>query len=420
MDDEIKPTNVELLVIGDELLRGEVQEANAFFLAGELEALGVSVDRVTYLPDNIEEIARCLSASLSSSVICCGGLGPTSDDLTRYAIADFVGYSLVEDKNSFKKLVKHAENRGRALYETSKRQALFPVGAKIIENPAGTANAFSIVKDQQQIFCLPGVPSEVRTIWKTSLSAEFSKLETSSNNYQKLYSLFGYSEAGLGQTLEDNFRDKNVSFRYKPNFPVLNLCLESDNSSDFEAAIRTFLQLIHPSYLLGEGQLEFEVLLHDLLIDSGVTIGVAESCTAGVLGSMLTSQAGSSAYFIGGFLTYSNSSKSSLLGVPESLLKEHGAVSGEVATCMAEGVRKELGVDVGVSVTGVAGPGGGSDEKPVGTVWLGISGDNYKHACLMRCSGSRKHIRQFSSYGALNLLRMNLLGLELPHRQGSN
>lgn len=414
--------NLELVTIGDELLLGYTIDTNAAHIARELSALGVSIVRRATVGDTAADIVSAVRDAIerTGAVITTGGLGPTADDLTRPAIAELFGRDLVPDEERWQKLrAMWTQRWHREIPESNRAQIMIPRGAEVIENRHGSAPGIWL-EDERGRWCamLPGVPRELRGMvadeivprLRGRLHAEYHvvrsrTLRTTGIPESELAGLLGPMAAGAG----------GLSLAYLPGQDGVDLRLTSRNRTAVEtddllafgvASLRDQLS----RYAYAEGDTDLAAVVLDLCRDRGLHVAVAESCTGGLLGARLTAVAGSSAVVVGGIIAYSNDVKHQLLGVPMETIDQHGAVSEQVAIDMATGARRRMGAEVGVSITGIAGPGGGTPDKPVGTVWTAADVDGTVRTHGSRFIGDRAEIRYRSTQAALNLVRRMMAG----------
>jgi nicotinamide-nucleotide amidase len=408
-----------VLSIGTELTRGELVNSNATWLSEQLTALGFTVLEHVTVDDDIPRIIAAVKqlAGRHQVVVSTGGLGPTTDDLTTQAVADALGVGIARDPATVDKLHKLAAFFGRVLPPNNMKQADFPVGSEILLNDEGSAPGFGVMLGQSHLFFMPGVPKEMQHIFSTRIVPRIAEL-AERTSHQIHFRTFGTTESALGHALEGvEDRFPGVTLGYRASFPEVELKVLAQAGSASEAAqlaeraAEEVKQRVgHVIY--GDREDTYPGAVGRTLRDRRLTLSLAESCTGGMLGSMLTSVPGSSEYLLFDAVTYSNSAKTSVLGVPEDTLRAFGAVSEETAIAMVRGVLRVSEADLGVSVTGIAGPGGGTDEKPVGTVWIGVgdrSGSVYAKKFLFR--GDRQRIRTMSAYTALRLVREHVNGL---------
>ncbi len=423
MDSESDGTGVirsaEILTIGTEILLGDLVDTNSAYLGGRLAALGVSVYRHTTVGDNTVRITAALreAASRADLVITTGGLGPTSDDLTNQCLGDAAGREMVEYPEARSHVDEMFRRFGREPTPSNYKQAIFPEGSKLIPNPVGTAMGAMLELDGALVATFPGVPGEMRRMFEDTLEPLIKERSEGAIVSRTLW-FTGIGESALAEQVQDllDASDPTVAPLAGQGKVRLRVTSRADTPEEAEKKIEPIAGEILTrlgDYYFGEDDETLESALGKLLTERGATLALAESCTGGLLAKRLTDGAGASAYFVEGLVTYSNESKEHLLGVPSDLLVEHGAVSEPVAGAMAEGVRKVAGTDYGLSVTGVAGPDGGSEEKPVGLVFVGVSdeeGTEVERLDLSAWRRSREAIRERSANRAFDILRHRILG----------
>ncbi len=400
-----------LVMVGDELLDGRTPESNSRYIIERLRRKRARVGSIRIVPDRLEAIARAIEAAWRESVavVVSGGLGPTADDITRQALARVVGEELVEDEELVDQLRRRYRERGRSMAHSNLRQALRTPSGRPIANPRGTAPGLLHLHEGVPLILLPGVPAELRAMWETTAEAVVLPLVEGSAPALVRLRTAGLPESRAadrvaGSGIESS--ELEVGFCVTP-FGVDILVQGRHEEVDPTEGARILIDALGSDlYAIGETGLD-EVVL-DELIRRGETVAVAESCTGGLLGGAFTAVAGSSQAFVGGIVAYANEVKMRELEVPESLLVQHGAVSAECAAAMAEGARRRLGSSWAVAVTGVAGPGGGTPEKPVGTVHLGLAGEGSTRTRLLQLPGDREQNRRWSVAAALDLLRREM------------
>ncbi len=411
----------EIISIGSELVSGQSLDTNSRWLSQQLGSLGIPVAFHTTLGDELEDHLAAFRTAIDrvDLVIMSGGLGPTQDDLTREALAHCAGVPLVEDPDSLAAIAAMFARRNRPMVERNRVQALFPGGAEPMANPVGTAPGIWMSIGRATIAALPGVPSEMKRMFSDEVVPRLSRLGIADRFIvHRKINLFGKGESDIETQAMDltargrvpevgiTAHDATISFR---------ITGVGATEEDARALIEPTAELIHErfgSLVLGEGSDDVAEALAAAMARTGSTLASAESCTGGLIAHLLTAIPGISASYLGGAVTYSNASKTELLGVPADLIAAHGAVSPEVAAAMAEGVRTRLGATIGISTTGVAGPGGGTPEKPVGLVYLGLStaGGTQTRRLDMGAERPREFIQIFSAKAALNWARLVLIG----------
>jgi nicotinamide-nucleotide amidase len=410
-------TSAEIVTIGTEILLGDLVDTNTAWLSQRLAALGVSIYRHTTVGDNRERIVGALrdAAARADLVITTGGLGPTSDDLTNGCLATLAGRSMVEYPEAREHVDEMFRRFGRKPTPSNYKQALFPEGTKLIPNPLGTAMGALLDADGTLFATLPGVPSEMKRMFEETLEPLVRSRSDGSIISRTLW-FAGIGESALAERVQDflDAADPTVAplaGQGKVRLRITTRAATPEEAEEKIAPVEEEILSRLGEYFFGEDEETLESVVGRLLGERGATLALAESCTGGLLAKRLTDVAGSSAYFTEGLVTYSNESKERLLGVPREVLEEYGAVSEPVARRMAEGVRKLAGSDYGLSVTGVAGPGGGTDAKPVGLVYVGLAdeeGATSERLDLSAWAKSRESIRERSANRALNLLRLRL------------
>ena len=411
----------EIIAIGSELLLGGVADTNSLFLADELLKVGIQVRYKTVVGDDPKDIEEALLHAFARTrlVVTTGGLGPTQDDLTRKAVARVTGRQLVLHDAALATIAERLSTRRRRVTAQQTTQALIPRRAQIIPNPVGTAPGFFLVKDDTALMCLPGVPSELQRMFleggQSCVESLAGKAARGSLVRRRLRT-FGLIESEVDARLKD-------LYQVEPNAVIgleageagvdISITVKARHAESAQATAKRVERAVrervgHTLYATGTQNMEGVVALQ--LRARDLTIAVAESCTGGLVAQRLTSVPGSSAYFNRGLVLYSNRAKAETLRISESLMREHGAVSSEVAVAMAESVRAKSDVDLGLAVTGVAGPSGGTKEKPVGLVFWALA-DNKRTWCRSHIfGGDREGIRRRASQAVLDMLRRYLAG----------
>jgi nicotinamide-nucleotide amidase len=371
----------EIITIGDELLQGQVVNTNAAVIARELGNIGVETAWMTTIGDQAEDIYFALSKAFvrAKVVIVTGGLGPTPDDLTKPVLTKFFDTYLELRDDLLKTIQKRYAKRGTQVPETLENQAMFPVGAEALSNPLGTAPGIYFVKDDRHFFAVPGVPVEMENILQEFILPKLSGILGDIPYHQKLLRLCGTGESYvLSKVANLDAIHELVKLAFLPQvFGVdLRLTARSMDSIEAEAELAQAEGWIREAvgdYIFSTDGDSIEAVIGQILVNRSQTIATAESCTGGLVSHLFTNIPGSSNFFERGVVTYSNQAKIELLGVSEASLNQFGAVSEQVAKEMAAGIRQHSKTDWGVSTTGIAGPTGGSEEKPVGMVWIGIA-----------------------------------------------
>jgi nicotinamide-nucleotide amidase len=407
----------EIIATGTELITGRVADFNARYAARRLHEAGIEVQCITMLGDRAPLFQEVLRQGLKRSgfIIITGGLGPTEDDITAAAAAEALGLKLLQDEALLARIKKCLAERQIPWEERYARLALIPEGA-IVLDPGGSACGFSLKHNNTRLFFLPGVPREMKLLFDNYLLPSLvGWCGGEACLVQRTLRLFGISETQLQEIVSRLAEfQQGVTVGLYPNFPENHLTLTlrgQDRQAMEENMARLVAALAREvgDTLLGPEETRLEELVGRRLREQGLTLGVAESCTGGLIGHRITNISGSSDYFLGGVISYSNEAKMDLLRVPQETLAARGAVSPETALAMAEGVKKVFRADVGLSVTGIAGPTGGSPEKPVGTVYIGLATPREVEWFHYLFHGDREEIKILSAQMALDRLRRELL-----------
>ncbi len=402
-----------VLSIGTELTRGELVNSNAAWIAEQLTMLGFEVCEHATVDDDVARIIEVIRrlAARSRVLICTGGLGPTTDDLTTQAVAQALAKPLVRDDASLERIQRFFAAFGRTMSPSNAKQADFPEGALVLQNDVGTAPGFSVRLGECVMFFTPGVPREMKHLWDDRIVPRIASLAERTSAQLHLRT-FGLPESQLGDLLSDiEEQFPGVTLGYRASMPeievkVLARAHEIQAAEALAERAASAVRNRLGDIVFGDRESTFPGAVGRTLRERGLTLAVAESCTGGLVGEMLTSVPGSSEYLLLDAVVYSNRAKTSVLGVSEETLRGYGAVSQEAATAMVEGVLRISGADLGVAITGIAGPDGGTDEKPVGTVWLAVgSREGARIARHFRLSGDRQRIRMLSAYFALRMVQ---------------
>jgi len=408
--------NAEMIFSGDELLRGDIVNTNQSYLGQRLLDLGVFATRAVTVSDDLDSMVAAIRDALSrrpEALILSGGLGPTEDDLTREATSEAVGRPLEFHQDLLDKIRDKFAARGFTMTGSNRKQALLPQGAEAIPL-AGTAPGFMLDHKGTLIVALPGVPWELKEMWEGTVEARLDSHKAAGDGHTvRRIRTFGIGESIAAERLADlPWRGSDVEIGTRASLEELTIILRGPATpagarrlDELEAKVRAALG----ERVFGVDSPGLPEITGDLLRQRGRTVAVAESCTGGLVGKRFTDIPGSSDYFLGGVTAYHNDVKVGVLGVPEEMLVQHGAVSPEVAAAMAEGVRDLLHSDCSLSTTGVAGPGGGTEEKPVGLVYIGSVVDGITELEHLTLWGHRDQIRERAALAAVDLLRRRLL-----------
>lgn len=409
---------VEIITIGNELLSGSTLDTNASCIARSVNAIGLPVSRISSVGDSMDEIVGALKNVLAETryVIVTGGLGPTDDDRTSRAAAQAFGRKLCLNEEALAAIEKKFQGIQLKMPFPSRKQALLPEGVQIIPNPIGTASGFLIEDGGRQFMFLPGVPYEAEAMTESFIIPHLrEKNGLPRFMISKTLRVFGLWESAIQEKLQGILPGKtSVSLAYLPHYPEVRLQLSARGTdqdavrSDIELCAGIIRETIG-EFIYSDEDEPLEAVVGKLLTQRRATLAVAESCTGGLISNRLTNVSGSSAYLERAVIVYSNRSKVELLHIPEEMVNEHGAVSEPVARCMAQSVRELSGSTFGLAVTGIAGPTGGSPEKLVGTVFIGIAAASFDEVKKYRFYGNREQIKIMSSQMALSNLRHFIL-----------
>jgi len=410
---------LQLLLTGNELMSGHTVDSNSAMIADWLNRRGIEVTRKVTIGDSFTGLVAELDllSSACDVLIVNGGLGPTVDDLTAQAVAELIAEPLTEHPQALQHLEQWCEQRRVVLNAANRKQTQLPTSATIVPNPSGSAVGFSVEHQGCLIICTPGVPSELR------LMMEDSVLETVAERFPGTDCLstlrlqsFGLGESSLQQLLNSECPDwpKEVELGFRAGLPLLEVKLSTRQPHHSELQQQCYLRLqqLMGEFIIGPDDSTLATAVVEALAARGCQISCAESCTGGAIAAAITGVAGASAVFEAGFVTYSNSVKQQLVGVSDESLAADGAVSEAVAREMAEGAMARSGAQYAIAVTGIAGPGGGSDNKPVGTVWIAWGAAQTLRAHRFQLTGSRAHFQLMVTAISLDLMRRELLGIE--------
>lgn len=411
------PVHTEIITIGDEILYGQVVDTNSAWMGAELGKIGIKIKQITSISDEEDHILRALeqASTRADVILITGGLGPTKDDLTKKALTRYFNTGLVLHEPSLADVTLIFSRYGRELTELNRQQAFLPANCEPVRNILGTAPGMWFMQNGKIFVSMPGVPFEMKRMMEDivlpRLKAHFGIPEI----IHKVVQTIGIGESFLADRIadwEDNL-PPNIRLAYLPSLGSVRLRLTGadDGSGNLQEQLQQevdALSALIPEYIFGYGEISLEEAIGNLLSAEALTIATAESCTGGNVAYKLTSVSGSSQYFIGGLIAYANEVKVRELGVDQAVLDQQGAVSEEVARAMAEGVRQKFGTDIGVASTGVAGPTGGTDEKPVGTVWIAYADETRKVAKKLFYNKNRFLNIEYSTLQVLNLVRQSL------------
>ncbi len=412
----------EVVTIGDEILFGQITDTNTQWISTELTSIGIRVIRKTSVGDQAEAILDALHEAYQRAdvIILTGGLGPTKDDITKKTLCQYFGVGMVRNQTALDLVTSFFEKRGRAMTEINRSQADLPANAVYIQNDWGTAPGMWFEQDSRVYVSLPGVPFEMKNLMTHRILPRLNEhFQTPIIKHQVIRTI-GIGESFLAERIEawEDALPPHIKLAYLPHFGQVRLRLtgtgqnEEQLQQELDEQKARLLPLID-KHVYGYGEEEIEVVVGRLLAERNLSLGIAESCTGGEVAATMTKIPGVSACFWGGVVSYSNPAKVKLLGVNQETLDQFGAVSEQTIIEMAEGVRRSLDTRVGIATSGIAGPEGGSDEKPVGTVWIACATDQRTVTRLLKLGVHREQNILLATTYVLNLLREELLGINL-------
>jgi nicotinamide-nucleotide amidase len=407
----------DIINIGDELLIGQVINTNASWIAEKLNAVGIQVRQITSVSDNSNHIQTSVGEAFlhSSLIVLTGGLGPTKDDITKHTLAEYFNSKLILHEPTLKHVEEFFRMRGRPMLETNRRQAEIPECCEAIPNANGTAPGMWFEQNGKILVSVPGVPYEMKAIIEDHVLPRLAAGINGSVILHKTILTHGAGESFLAEIIED-WEDQlpqhiRLAYLPQPGMVRLRLTATGDNKPALEQALKNQIDALHsliPDLIFGYDTETLESIIGQMLRNEKAGLCTAESCTGGYLTHLITRVPGSSDYFRGSVVAYSNELKSKLLNVEPSLIENYGAVSKEVVESMAHNARTVTGSDYAIATSGIAGPAGGSPEKPVGTVWVCVAGPMTIETKIFRFGNNRERNNHMSAVSALNMLRMML------------
>lgn len=409
--------SAEIIAIGSELLTPRFVDTNSIYLTEQLNAIGIPVMMKTVVGDDENYLEQAIRGALDRTpiLITIGGLGPTEDDVTRKVVARVLQRQLVLDNEVLERIESMFKKWKREMAPNNARQALVPTGADVLENNNGTAPGLWIPAEKNQIILLPGPPSELKPMFEASCMPRLTALSGGMALARCVFRTTGLGESALDAKIAPiytKYRNPETTILAKPGQVEVRLTARGKSQAEAEKLLAELGEQIERTldeYIFARNEQSLEEVVGMFLVMKSATISVAESCTGGMLAERLTSVPGSSKYFMSGVICYSNESKMDLAGIPPLLLEMQGAVSAEVARGLAEGVRQRLATTIGVGITGIAGPEGGSAEKPVGTVHIAVASPQHTQHRAFRFLGDRERIRWQASQAALDMVRRELM-----------
>ena len=408
----------EIISIGDELLIGQVVNTNASWMGEQLSLNGLELRRVISIGDRADEISSALTDSISRAdfVFITGGLGPTADDITKPVLCDFFKTDLILNQTALEYVTSYFQGRGLELTERNRSQAMLPANCIPIQNFNGTAPGMWFQTEKAVVVSMPGVPFEMKAMFTNQVIPKVKTLVKTNHIAHRTILTCGVGESFLADLIKDWELALPTHFKlaYLPQPGMVRLRLSGSHTDQYilKSEMSMLLEKLQPliaKYVFGTGESTMEQVVGSLLKEQQKTLATAESCTGGYLAHLITSVPGSSAYFKGSVIAYDNTIKSELLDVSGTDLILHGAVSQEVAEAMAIGARNNMKTDYALATTGIAGPDGGTDEKPVGTVWIALASENGVKSKKFRFGDHRGRNIHRSALEAMNMLRMELI-----------
>jgi nicotinamide-nucleotide amidase len=405
--------DAEIIAVGSELLTPLYLDTNSLFLTERLNSLGIEVRFKTVVGDRADDLARVLKQALSRSplVILTGGLGPTEDDLTRRVVSEVLGRGLREVPEIRRQIQERLARLGRPMAETNLRQAMIPEGAAWLENKQGTAPGIWIEDDRNLLVLLPGPPGELEAMFDAACVPRLARASQGQRIKTRVYKVVGLPESEVdkrGAAVYKAYENPTTTILAKPGAIEIHLRARASSDEEADALLAELgdqIELALGEYVFSTHGEPLEEVVGMYLVMRQKTLAVAESCSGGLLAERLTRHSGSSNFFLGGAICYSNALKTKLAGVPTNLIEKHGAVSQPVAQAMAEGIRARTGASIGVGITGIAGPTGGSREKPVGLVFIALADDRGTQVREFRFPGNRERVRLWATQMALEMIR---------------
>lgn len=416
---QTKQITAEIIAIGDELLIGQTINTNAAWLGEQLNAIGIRVHRSVVISDNRLEIRAALdeASARSNIVIMTGGLGPTKDDITKHTLCEYFDTQLVMNEDALVRITEFFERRGLPMLEVNRQQALVPASCTVIQNVRGTASGMWFERADRVFISMPGVPYEMKGMMEDEVFGKLASFYQRPVIRHRTVLTTGVGESFLANQLsgwEQMLEEHKIALAYLPSPGMVKLRMSSygeqgrDVESDFRQCEHELHRLVG-EHIFGYDKDTLQEIVGKLLRERGASLAVAESCTGGTLSRLITSVPGSSDYFLGGVVSYSNAVKRSILAVDAADIEQYNVVSHEVARAMAQGVRARLGSAWAISTTGIAGPGGGTDTHPVGLIYVAVAGSTDCKSIELRLGKRRENNMDMASFAGLNLLRKEIL-----------
>jgi nicotinamide-nucleotide amidase len=413
----MKTVYAEIITVGDEILYGQIVDTNSAWMGTELTKIGIRVKQITSVSDEANHIVEALDNARSRAdiILITGGLGPTKDDLTKNVLADYFHTELKLDEQSLADVTELFKSRGYALTELNRQQAFLPASCTPVRNVLGTAPGMWFEDEGKVFVSMPGVPFEMKRMMEDTVLPQLKAYFKTPHIIHRVIQTVGIPESMLAEKLDEweTSLPPHIRLAYLPHLGGVRLRLTgtSENAAQLEIELETEvskLTALVPKHIFAYGEVPLEEALGQLLKKRGLTIAAAESCTGGYLAHRMTSVPGSSAYFMGGVVAYDNSVKMQVLDVKSETLQQHGAVSEATVLEMAQNVRQKLNTDIGVATSGIAGPDGGTAEKPVGTIWIAYADQHGSKAKLLQYNKNRQLNIEYTALAVLNLVRQSL------------
>lgn len=415
----MKTVQIQLLLTGDELMSGDIVDSNSAMIAKKLQQAGYSVSKRVTVGDDVEQLKQEIAvlSAVSDVLIVNGGLGPTVDDLTAEVLALVVGQPLEENAQALSHLETWCTNRNFKLDGPNRKQALLPKGVDIVPNPVGSAVGFAVDHNDCWVVCTPGVPSELEKMLDQTILQEINKRFPSEDKTSVSHlPVFGLGESKVQQMISEHMPDWPIAVElgFRASLPIIDVKLTTRTLEGERARADCLdrLKVLLGAHIISEQEETLPQRVVSLLQQQGKTLATAESCTGGLIASQITSIAGASSVFEMGVVSYSNRIKSHLLAVDPAVIEQHGAVSQQVVYQMAQGALSQSGSDYCIAVSGIAGPDGGTEEKPVGTVWVAWGDRQNIKTEILYFPGPRGYFQQVVAAVGLDLIRRRLLGIE--------
>jgi nicotinamide-nucleotide amidase len=411
---------IHLVTIGDEILIGQIIDTNSAWMAQQLNLIGASIIGITSISDEKEQIKEVLQRTLqeADAVLLTGGLGPTRDDMTKQALADFLGVELFLHEPTYERILRFFEKLGRPVTEAHRLQSFMPEGVQIMHNKMGTAPGMWFQHNDKVIVSMPGVPYEMKYLMENEVIPALVKAFPSLPVAHRTLLTAGEGESRIAErirSIEDEL-PAHIKLAYLPNLGQVRLRLSGKypDKKQLDESLDHYAEKIRstiPELIFGVENDRLQAAIGRMLKEKGMTISTAESCTGGYLAHLITSVAGASEYFTGSIIAYDNKVKMEQLGVKADTLAEHGAVSEQTVREMAAGSVHLLGTDIAVAISGIAGPGGGTPEKPVGTIWIAVGNNENMKTQLLHAGKDRQKNIEYTASRALNFIRQYLISL---------